>query len=237
MLRDWAKTLKEKFPRPVNSKLGPIPIPNPYIRFAKRQPGVPGDAELRELMELVLIVARAISPALATKKPDKVTREKAVLGATGLGLMLQSLARIRRRAFQKNFRGIFAESGLVDTVQFGPLLFPGDKASSVNKIDDAVKAQKRSFYKGSKFEPRGRGYSGYQAKRYPNRGWYRGYQGFGGYNYRGSYYYHPQDPQQIQSSDPQAQQAQGQVPPAPGNEIGRGRPWRARGRGFRGRWN
>lgn len=230
---DWAKTLKDKFPRPEKSKFGPIPIPNPFIRFAKRQPGVAGDAELRELMELVLVTARAITPALATRKPDKATREAAVLGATALGLMLQSLMKIRRRAFLKNFRGIFSEAGLVETVQYGPLLFAGDKASVVNKIDEAVKAQKRSFYKGSKFETRGRGYG---AKRYPYRNWYRGYQGYSAYSQRGGSYYYPQEGQQPPSGEAQAQ-GQGQPPQAQGNEQGRGRPWRARGRGFRGRWN
>lgn len=213
-------------------KFGPVPLPNGFIRFAKRDPGVPGDAELRELLELILVAAFAVTPILADSDLPRAAREKAILGASALGLMLESLIKIRRRAFKKNFQGIFSEAGLVDTVRFGPLLFKGDKAEAVNDIDDAVKAQKRSVYKRGQFEYRGRGFRG---KCYNSRGqWYKGYQYFPPYNnYKGGYY-QPQEG----SRAPQADPSQGPPPQGQnqGNDQSRGRPWRGRGRGFRGRW-
>lgn len=212
-----------------DSEHGPIPHPNSYIRYNRREPGVPGDLDFREMLETVLVVATAVQPLLTHPKVPLVTREKAKQGCSGLGLLLGRLQRLRKSAFRKNFAGIFADANLVKVVDKGPLLFEGEKAAVVAKIDEAAKANRKSNFRQSSFRARGK------SKNYSNRGGFN--RNFQPYAQPQPDFYHPpyqQYPPQgyyPQGGQPQGQYGQGQFQ---GNFRGRGRPWRARGQNNRG---
>lgn len=201
------------------------------MRFAKREMGVPGDAEFRNLLEMVLVAAIAAVPALCQSRLAPASLEKATQGLSVLGLLYSRLTYLRKRAFCKNFQGVFRDAGLVESEENGPTLFKKEKTEVIAGIDAAIKAQKRSSNRGA-----ARG-----ASRYPRRPYYpRG--GFSSYSRN----YSPQQPPQAQPFFPYPQQfpppgypyqdQQGFYPPNPyGNpNRGRGRPFRGRGRGARG---
>lgn len=181
-------------------------------------------------MELVLVTATAVQPLLTSQAIPLVTREKAKMGCSALGLILGRLQRLRKRAFCKNFAGIFADAHLVKTVDRGPLLFEGEKAEVVARIDEAAKANRKCNFRQSSFRARGQ-----KGKHSNNRGGYqRTFQPYSQPHQEyfqqppqapGFYPYYPQMPPQ----PPQGQYGQYQ-----GNFRGRGRPWKARGQANRG---
>lgn len=224
--RNWLDSLKENFLRFEDSDHGPIPHPNPFIRYSRYQPGVPGDNDFREMMECVLVVATAIQPLLTHQKVPKVTREKAMQGCSALGLLLGRLQKLRKRAFCKNFAGIFADANLVKVIDKGPLLFEEEKAAVVAKIDEAAKANRKSNFRQSSFRARGQ-----KPKTYSNRGGYRG--GFQQSFAQPQPEFYPQFQPQGYYPMPPHPHPQGHFPGQygqyQGNPRGRGKPWRARG--------